>query len=203
MNSKGKAGTALGAVGVAALLIRLVVKFNQAMRYPDGLMVLGVALLIIALVASPWLAWTFHNARTFKSRLQLDHPGAIVVDTFWTPRQLRRFLKKGQSTSKTKGTGFILDLVADSRGLQLVRHRRQPVYFGLVPWEQVFSVRMEILRKPIGRRPMLVLEIEPGNTPYVAIIYLMPSGRQNKETGMALADMILAKRPRISTPEDR
>ena len=119
------------------------------------------------------------------------------VDTFWTGKELGRFLKKGPLTSKTKGTGFILDLVADARGLQLVRQRRQPVYFGLVPWEQVISVRMETLRKPLSRRPLLVIEIDSWGTPYVAVIRMVPSGRQNKETGMALADMILAKKPRI------
>jgi hypothetical protein len=203
MGTKRRLGTALGAIGVAVLLVRLLVKFHEAMSYPDGLKVLGVALLIMAVVIPPWLAWLFHKARTFKRRLQLDHPGALVVDTFWTGRELGRFLKKGPLTSKTKGTGFVLDLVADDRGLQLVRQRRRPVYFGLVPWEQVVSVRMETLRRPLSRRPLVVIEVESWGTPYVAVIRLVPSGRQNTETGLALADMILAKRPRIPFLEDR
>ena len=203
MGTKRRLGTALGAIGVAVLLVRLLVKFHEAMSYPDGLKVLGVALLILAVVIPPWLAWLFHKARTFKRRLQLDHPGALVVDTFWTGRELGRFLKKGPLTSKTKGTGFVLDLVADDRGLQLVRQRRRPVYFGLVPWEQVVSVRMETLRRPLSRRPLVVIEVESWGTPYVAVIRLVPSGRQNTETGLALADMILAKRPRIPFLEDR
>ena len=203
MGTKRRLGTALGAIGVAVLLVRLLVKFHEAMSYPDGLKVLGVALLIMAVVIPPWLAWLFHKARTFKRRLQLDHPGALVVDTFWTGRELGRFLKKGPLTSKTKGTGFVLDLVADDRGLQLVRQRRRPVYFGLVPWEQVVSVRMENLRRPLSRRPLVVIEVESWGTPYVAVIRLVPSGRQNTETGLALADMILAKRPRIPFLEDR
>jgi len=203
MGTKRRLGTALGAIGVAVLLVRLLVKFHEAMSYPDGLKVLGVALLIMAVVIPPWLAWLFHKARTFKRRLQLDHPGALVVDTFWTGQELGRFLKKGPLTSKTKGTGFVLDLVADDRGLQLVRQRRRPVYFGLVPWEQVVSVRMESLRRPLSRRPLVVIEVESWGTPYVAVIRLVPSGRQNTETGLALADMILAKRPRIPFLEDR
>jgi len=203
MGTKRRLGTALGTIGVAVLLVRLLVKFHEAMSYPDGLKVLGVALLIMAVVIPPWLAWLFHKARTFKRRLQLDHPGALVVDTFWTGRELGRFLKKGPLTSKTKGTGFVLDLVADDRGLQLVRQRRRPVYFGLVPWEQVVSVRMETLRRPLSRRPLVVIEVESWGTPYVAVIRLVPSGRQNTETGLALADMILAKRPRIPFLEDR
>ena len=203
MGTKRRLGTALGAIGVAVLLVRLLVKFHEAMSYPDGLKVLGVALLIMAVVIPPWLAWLFHKARTFKRRLQLDHPGALVVDTFWTGRELGRFLKKGPLTSKTKGIGFVLDLVADDRGLQLVRQRRRPVYFGLVPWEQVVSVRMETLRRPLSRRPLVVIEVESWGTPYVAVIRLVPSGRQNTETGLALADMILAKRPRIPFLEDR
>ena len=203
MGTKRRLGTALGAIGVAVLLVRLLVKFHEAMSYPDGLKVLGVALLIMAVVIPPWLAWLFHKARTFKRRLQLDHPGALVVDTFWTGRELGRFLKKGPLTSKTKGTGFVLDLVADDRGLQLVRQRRRPVYFGLVPWEQVVSVRMETLRRPLSRRPLVVIEVESWGTPYVAVIRLVPSGRQNTETGLALADMILAKRPSIPFLEDR
>lgn len=203
MGTKRRLGTALGAIGVAVLLVRLLVKFHEAMSYPDGLKVLGVALLIMAVVIPPWLAWLFHKARTFKRRLQLDHPGALVVDTFWTGRELGRFLKKGPLTSKTKGTGFVLDLVADDRGLQLVRQRRRPVYFGLVPWEQVVSVRMETLRRPLSLRPLVVIEVESWGTPYVAVIRLVPSGRQNTETGLALADMILAKRPRIPFLEDR
>lgn len=203
MGTKRRLGTALGAIGVAVLLVRLLVKFHEAMSYPDGLKVLGVALLILAVVIPPWLAWLFHKARTFKRRLQLDHPGALVVDTFWTGQELGRFLKKGPLTSKTKGTGFVLDLVADDRGLQLVRQRRRPVYFGLVPWEQVVSVRMETLRRPLSRRPLVVIEVESWGTPYVAVIRLVPSGRQNTETGLALADMILAKRPRIPFLEDR
>jgi len=203
MGTKRRLGTALGAIGVAVLLVRLLVKFHEAMSYPDGLKVLGVALLIMAVVIPPWLAWLFHEARTFKRRLQLDHPGALVVDTFWTGRELGRFLKKGPLTSKTKGIGFVLDLVADDRGLQLVRQRRRPVYFGLVPWEQVVAVRMETLRRPLSRRPLVVIEVESWGTPYVAVIRLVPSGRQNTETGMALADMILAKRPRIPFLEDR
>src|SRR6478609_820882 len=203
MGTKRRLGTALGAIGVAVLLVRLLVKFHEAMSYPDGLKVLGVALLIMAVVIPPWLAWLFHEARTFKRRLQLDHPGALVVDTFWTGRELGRFLKKGPLTSKTKGTGFVLDLVADDRGVQLVRQRRRPVYFGLVPWEQVVAVRMETLRRPLSRRPLVVIEVESWGTPYVAVIRLVPSGRQNTETGLALADMILAKRPRIPFLEDR
>ena len=203
MGTKRRLGTALGAIGVAVLLVRLLVKFHEAMSYPDGLKVLGVALLIMAVVIPPWLAWLFHKARTFKRRLQLDHPGALVVDTFWTGQELGRFLKKGPLTSKTKGIGFVLDLVADDRGLQLVRQRRRPVYFGLVPWEQVVSVRMESLRRPLSRRPLVVIEVESWGTPYVAVIRLVPSGRQNTETGLALADMILAKRPRIPFLEDR
>jgi len=203
MGTKRRLGTALGAIGLAVLLVRLLVKFHEAMSYPDGLKVLGVALLIMAVVIPPWLAWLFHKARTFKRRLQLDHLGALVVDTFWTGRELGRFLKKGPLTSKTKGIGFVLDLVADDRGLQLVRQRRRPVYFGLVPWEQVVAVRMETLRRPLSRRPLVVIEVESWGTPYVAVIRLVPSGRQNTETGLALADMILAKRPRIPFLEDR
>lgn len=203
MGTKRRLGTALGVIGVAALLVRFLVKFNEAMSYPDGLKVLGVALLIMAVAIPPWLAWLFHKARTFKKRLQLDHPGALVVDTFWTGQELGRFLKKGPLTSKAKGRGFILDLVADARGLQLVRQRRRPVYFGLVPWEKVVSVRMETLRRPLSRRALLVLELDSWETPYVAVIRLVPSGRQNRETGMALADMILAKQRRIPFLEDR
>jgi len=197
MNKKLQLGTSVGLIGIAVLLVRLVIQLDEALHYPDGLKVLGVYLLIIAVAGTPWLGWLFYKARTFKTWLQLNHPGALVVDTFWTGKELGRFLKKGPLTSKTKGTGFILDLVADARGLQLVRQRRQPVYFGLVPWEQVISVRMETLRKPLSRRPLLVIEIDSWGTPYVAVIRMVPSGRQNRETGMALADMILAKKPRI------
>jgi hypothetical protein len=194
---KRQLGTSIGLIGIAVLLVRFVVQLDKALSYPDGLKVLAVALLIMAIGVPPWLIWLFHTARTFKTRLQLNHPGALVVDTFWTGRELGRFLKKGALTPKTKGTGFILDLVADDQGLQLVRQRRHPVYFGIVPWEQVVSVKMETLRRPLSRRPLLVIEIDSWGTPYVAVIRLVPSGRQNKETGAALADMILAKRPRI------
>ena len=203
MSTKRRLGTAIGATGVAVLLVRLVVKVNDAVRYPDGLKVLAVVLLMLAVVVAAWLAWLFRKARTFKRQLQLAHPGALVVDTFWTGRELGRFLKKVPLTSKAKGTGYILDLVADARGLQLVRQRRRPVHFGLVPWEQVVSVRMETLRRPLERRAMLVIEIESWDTPYVTVIRLVPSGRQNRETGMALAEMILAKRPRVPFLENR
>ena len=197
MNKKRQLGTSIGLLGIAVLLVRLVFQLDEALSYPDGLIVFGVALLIMGVVIPPWLVWLFYKARTFKTWLQLNHPRALVVDTFWTGQELGRFLKKGPLSSKAKGTGFILDLVADARGLQLVRQRRQPVYFGLVPWEQVISVRMETLRRPLGRRPLLVIEIDSWDTPYVAVIRLVPSGRQNRETGMALADMVLAKKPRI------
>ena len=203
MSTKRRLGTAIGATGVAVLLVRLVVKVNDAVRYPDGLKVLAVVLLMLAVVVAAWLAWLFRKARTFKRQLQLAHPGALVVDTFWTGRELGRFLKKSPLRSKAKGTGYILDLVADARGLQLVRQRRRPVYFGLVPWEQVVSVRMETLRRPLERRAMVVIEIESWDTPYVTVIRLVPSGRQNRETGMALAEMILAKRPRVPFLENR
>ena len=203
MSTKRRMGTAIGTTGVAVLLVRLVVKVNDAVRYPDGLKVLAVVLLMLAVVLPAWLAWLFYKARTFKRQLQLAHPGALVVDTFWTGRELGRFLNKGPLTSKAKGTGYILDLVADARGLQLVRQRRRPVHFGLVPWEQVVSVRMETLRRPLERRAMLVIEIESWGTPYVAAIRLVPSGRQNRETGMALAEMILAERPRVPFLENR
>jgi hypothetical protein len=62
---------------------------------------------------------------------------------------------------------------------------------------------METLRRPLSRRPLVVIEVESWGTPYVAVIRLVPSGRQNTETGLALADMILAKRPRIPFLEDR
>lgn len=188
--------TILGALGVGALSLNFLISLNHAVRYPDGLKVLGVALVIVTIPAVAWLAWTFHKAGTFKERLQTDHPAALVVDTFWTSKELGRFLKKGPMAKKAKGAGFILDLIADARGLQLVRQRRSPVYFGLVPWEKVISVRMETLRRPLERRPLLVLEVESFDTPYVAIIRLVPSGRQNKESGVELADMILAQCPR-------
>lgn len=56
-------------------------------------------------------------------------------------------------------------------------------------------MRMETLRRPLSRHPLLVIEIESWNTPYVAVIRLVPSGRQNRETGATLADRILEKRP--------
>lgn len=57
---------------------------------------------------------------------------------------------------------------------------------------------METLGNPLFRRPLLVIEIDSWNTPYVAVLRLVPSGRQNRESGMALGETILAKRPRIS-----
>ncbi|RJU00314.1 hypothetical protein D6T65_13220 [Arthrobacter frigidicola] len=197
MRMKRQLGTSIGLVGIAVLLVRFLYQLDEALSYPDGLKVLAVALLIIAIAVPPWLVWQFRTARIFKTRLQQHNPGALVVDTFWTGRELGRFLKKGPMSSKAKGTGFILNLIVDARGLQLVRQRRHPVYFGIVPWEQVVSVRVETLRRPLSRRPLLVLEIDSWGTPYVSIIRLVPSGRQNKETGAALAKMILAKRPRV------
>lgn len=196
MSSKGRVGSAFGVVGAGLLLIRLFVETDRALRYPDGAKVLGIALLIVAVIAVPWFAWVFHRARTFKARLQQDHPGALIVDTFWTPKELGRFLKKGFFTAETRGLGFILDVVADSRGIELVREGRRPVYFGLVPWDHVIAVQMEEFRKPLGRRPLLILEVDSWNTPYVAAIRLLPSGRQNRESGAALAELILAQRPR-------
>ena len=203
MGTKRRLGAAVGVAGVAVLLVRLLAKVNDAARYPDSLKVLAVVALLLAVVIPTWLAWLFHKARTFKAQLQLAHPGALVVDTFWTGPELGRFLKKGPLSPKAKGTGYILALIADARGLQLVRPRRRPVYFGLVPWEQVVSVRMETLRRPLERRAMVVIEIESWGTPYVAVFRLVPSGRQNRETGMDLAEMILAKRPRVPLPENR
>lgn len=197
MSTKGRLGTALWIIGVSVLLIRLLYKFNEVVSSPDGLEILGIVLLIIGVVASAWLAWVFHKARTFRMLLQQRHPEALVIDTFWT-RETGRFLKKGPLSSQAKGTGFILDRVVDARGLQLVRQRRRATYFGLVPWEKVVSVRMETLGNPLFRRPLLVIEIDSWNTPYVAVLRLVPSGRQNRESGMALGEMILAKRHRVS-----
>lgn len=133
MITKRRLGAGLGVIGVATLLVRLLVKLNEVISYPDGVKVLGVAMLILAVAIPLQLAWIFHKARTFRTQLQLDHPEALVVDTFWTGQELGRFLKKGPLTPKAKGIGFTLDLVADARGLQLVRQRRRPVYFGFVP----------------------------------------------------------------------
>lgn len=79
MSTKRRLGTALGVIGIAALLVNLSLKFNEALSYPDGLKVLGVALLIMAVAIPPWLAWLFHKARAFKTRLWSDKEGALSI----------------------------------------------------------------------------------------------------------------------------
>jgi hypothetical protein len=116
---------------------------RHARPFLDGVVFFGVALPIMAVAIPHWLAWLFHDARTFKTRLRLGHPGALVVDTFWTGKN-SAVLKKGPLISKGEGEGIHLGLVADACDLQLVRQRRRPVYFGFVPREQGGSFR-EIL----------------------------------------------------------
>lgn len=74
MSTKRRTGAAIGATGVAVLLVRLLVKVNDAARYPDALKVLAVVLLMLAVVVPAWLAWLFHRARTFRRQLRLAHP---------------------------------------------------------------------------------------------------------------------------------
>jgi hypothetical protein len=115
MSTKRRLGTALGVIGIAALLVSLTVKFNEDLSYPDGLKVLGVALLIMAVAIPPWLAWLFHKAEN------IQDTGAARPS--WSPR--RRHLLDRAGTREIPQEGAV-DIKGEGEGIHPGPGRRRP-----------------------------------------------------------------------------
>jgi hypothetical protein len=86
-------------------LVRLIVQLDELLSYPDGLKVLGIAVINIAVVTPLWLVWQFFKAKTFKRWLQLNHPGPWSWTRFGQGRNSEDSLE-GAVDFKDEGDGI-------------------------------------------------------------------------------------------------
>jgi hypothetical protein len=126
--------------------------------------------------------------------LRAARPGAVVVETSWSVYFTEFFLKRGPLSRKARGRYGYLLLVADERGIELIRPRGL-FSFGIVPWPLVKSIRLDLLTAPLASRPKLVIEIHGDSTPYNNVFDLVTEGKEARANASATLAALLAKRP--------
>jgi hypothetical protein len=156
----------------------------------DLLLALAIAgVLMFFLVAVP-----ASRAGKKAEALRAARPDAVVVGTFWAAGYTDFFLKSGTFTRQTRGRSGRVLVVADGRGIELVRPQRA-FSFGLIPWSLVEEVRLEDLRGLLASRPKLVFEIQGGSTPFQDHFELLPTGKEERARAVQSLSAILSKRP--------
>ena len=75
--------------------------------------ILWISMLVTAALILFFTVLAKRKAQRFKARLQAEHPGAFVVDTFWSAQILAPFLTPGHLRKQARGHGFSLCLIAN------------------------------------------------------------------------------------------
>jgi hypothetical protein len=150
-----------------------------------------VGVLMYFLVAVP-----ASRSKKAAEMLRSARPDVVVVGTYWGVGYTDFFLKPGPLMKHARGRGGRLLVVADDRGIELIRPRG-PFSFGLIPWSLVDEVRLEELSGQLASRPMLVFEIHGGATPFQDHFEFLPEGKDERSHAAQSLEAILSKRPAI------
>jgi hypothetical protein len=156
-----------------------------------GMAVAGaVIVLVLTLPAS--------RARKVSEAIRAARPGSVVIETYWGDGYTSFFLKPGGTHRQTMGRGGRLLVVADRRGIELVRPRGI-LSFGLIPWNLVEDIQVQELSNALASRPKLVFEINGQTTPFRNRFELLSSGKDERANAGRSLNAILSQRPTSSS----
>jgi hypothetical protein len=186
---------ALRIVLLVATAVLFTVRFSIGARSrgAETLWDLLLALAIFGILMFFLLALPADRARKAAEALRAARPDAVVVGTYWGAGYTDFFLRVGPLVRHARGRGGRVLVVADGRGIELVRPQGA-FSFGLIPWNLVEEVRLEDLSGPLASRPKLVFEIQGGSTPFQDRFELLPTGKAERVGAVQSLDAILAKR---------
>lgn len=187
---------ALRIVLLMAMAVLFTARFSigAGSRGMETLWDLLLALAIVGVLMFFLLAVPAGRARKAAEAVRAARPDAVVVGTYWGAGYTDFFLRPGPLMRQTRGRGGRVLVVADGRGIELVRPE-WAFSFGLIPWSLVEDVRLDNLSGPLASRPKLVFEIQGTSTPFRDRFELLPTGKQERIRAVQSLDAILARRP--------
>jgi hypothetical protein len=187
---------ALRIILLVAMAVLFTVRFSIGARSrgTDALWDLLLALAIVGVLMFLLLAVPANRSRKAAEALRSARPDAVVVATYWGAGYTDFFLRPGPLMKHAKGRGGRVLVVADRRGIELVRPQGE-FSFGSIPWSLVDEVRLEELGGPLANRPKLVFKIQGDSTPFQDRFELLPEGKEERAHAALSLSAILANRP--------
>ncbi|MBT8162962.1 MULTISPECIES: hypothetical protein [Arthrobacter] len=187
---------ALRIVLLVATAVLFAARFSLGVRSrgTEALWDLLLALTVVGVPAVFLLTVPAGKARKAAEALRAARPDAVVVETYWGAGYTDFFFRPGPLTRQARGRSGRVLVVADRRGLELVRPQGA-FSFGMIPWSLVKDVRLEDLSGPLASRPKLVFEIQGSSTPFQDRFELLPTDKDERAHAGQSLDAILAKRP--------
>lgn len=181
---------------MAAMAVLFTARFliGSRSRGADVLWDLLLGLAIFGVLMFFLLAVPASRARKVAEALRVARPDAVIVGTYWGAGYTDFFLRPGPLMRHARGRGGRILLIADERGIELVRPRGE-FSFGLIPWNLVKEVRLDELTSPLASRPKLVFEIHGSATPFQDHFELLPTGKDEQARAAQSLKAILAKHP--------
>lgn len=155
---------------------------------------LFLALAIVGVLMFFLLTVPAGRARKTAESLRVARPDAVIVETYWGAGYTDYFLRPGPLRRHARGRGGRILLIADGRGIELVRPQGK-FSFGLIPWNLVKEIRLEELTSPLASRPKLVFEIHGSSTPFQDRFELLPTGKKEQARAAESLNAILATHP--------
>ncbi|MCX2747248.1 hypothetical protein OOZ51_05385 [Arthrobacter sp. MI7-26] len=193
--SKSRA-PALRLVLLATMAVLFTARFfiGARSRGAETLWDLFLALAILGVLMFLFLTVPASRARKAAGALRVARPDAVIVETYWGAGYTDFFLRPGPLMKHARGRGGRILLVADRRGIELVRPQGK-FSFGLIPWNLVKEIRLEELNSPFASRPKLVFEIHGITTPFQDRFELLPTGKEERARAAQSLNAILATQP--------
>lgn len=193
--SKSKAPV-LRIVLMAAMAVLFTTRFLIGSRSgsADVLWDLLLGLAIFGVLMFFLLAVPASTARKMAEALRVARPDAVIVGTYWGAGYTDFFLRPGPLMRHARGRGGRILIIADERGIELVRPRGE-FSFGLIPWNLVKEIRLDELTSPLASRPRLVFKIHGSVTPFQNRFELLPTGKDEQSRAAQSLKAILAKHP--------
>jgi len=118
-------------------------------RGADTLWDMLLALAVVGVLVFFLLTVPASKARKMARALRVTRPEAVIVATYWGSRFTDFFLRPGPLVRQAGGRGGRILLIADERGIELVRPRGR-FSFGQIPWNLVNGIRLEELKLPLA-----------------------------------------------------
>lgn len=153
-----------------------------------GMAVAGAVIVLVLTVPAG-------RVRKVAEAIRAARPDAVVIETYWGDGYTPYFLKPGEPLRHAMGRGGHLLVVADRRGIELVRPRGT-FSFGPIPWNLVEDIQVQELSNVLASRPKLLFEINGQATPFRNRLELLPSGKYERANAGRSLDAMLAKRPK-------
>ena len=191
-----KSKIAPGSIVLCAFLIVLFacLAIGASTKSAETLWALLLGMAVASAVIVLALTVPASRARKAAEAIRTARPDSVVIETYWGDGYTAFFLKPGEPLRHAMGRGGRLLVVADKRGIELVRPRGT-LSFGLIPWNLVEDVQVQELSNALASRPKLVFEINGQTTPFRERFELLPSGKDERANAGRSLKAILALRP--------